>query len=367
MTLLRILQRGDSVENPPEARLFEELLTARRNRAYTPGKVLRGMVGPVPVTVLNYASGDVKACLRSVLKERPFDAVQLETSNLFSYLEIIRAAPGRPAVLLDWHNVDSELMSRYASETKSLPKKLTARRTAKLLDRLETRLVTLCDAHTVVSEREKAKLLERNSEANVTVIPNGVDTSAFAYSEATHPGTTLLFVGSMDYHANIDAVTWFAKKVWPAVARRFPTLEFAIVGRSPGREIRLLACDKIQVTGTVPDVRPFYAKALAVVVPLRVGGGTRLKILEAMAMGVPVISTTLGAEGIAVEDGKNILLADSEEQMLNALERIVTDCVFRRSLTAAARELVVKRYDWTSIGNQLYETHSEIAQARARH
>ncbi len=127
----------------------------------------------------------------------------------------------------------------------------------------------------------------------------------------------------------------------------------------------MLASDKIHVTGTVEDVRPFYAKALAVVVPLRVGAGTRLKILEAMALGVPVISTTLGAEGIAVEDGKNILLADTEQQMIDALERIANDCSFRRHLTGAARDLVSKRYDWTSIGNQLYETHSALMQSRA--
>lgn len=327
--------------------------------------VLRGMVGPLPLTVLNYTSDDVANCLSSALNEHRFDAVQLEASNLFSYLDIIRAAPGNPAVLLDWHNVDSELMARYASETKRLPRKLIARRTAKLLDRLETRLMTLCDAHVVVSEREKVKLLERNSQANITVIPNGVDTAAFAYRETSSPGTTLLFVGSMDYHANIDAALWFAQSVWPAISRHFPTLEFEIVGRSPGREIWMLASAKIHVTGTVEDVRPFYAKALAVVVPLRVGAGTRLKILEAMALGVPVISTTLGAEGIAVEDGKNILLADTEQQMVDALERIANDCSFRRRLTGAARELVSQRYDWTSIGNQLYETHSALMQSRA--
>ncbi len=326
--------------------------------------ILRGMVGQTPLTVLNYASEDAASCLSSALQEHRFDAVQMETSNLFSYLGIVRAAPGHPAVLLDWHNVDSELMSRYASETKSLPKKLIAWRTAKLLDKLETRLMTLCDAHTVVSEREKSKLLARNPQAYIKVIPNGVDTSAFAYSETTSPGTTLLFVGSMDYHANADAVTWFVRSIWPAIAQRFPALEFAIVGRSPGREIRMLASDRIRVTGTVDDVRPYYAKALAVVAPLRVGAGTRLKILEAMALGVPVISTTLGAEGIEVEDGQNILLADSEEQMIHALERLTNGSAFRQHLTRAARNLVAKRYDWSSIGNQLYETHSELAHSR---
>src|SRR6202034_3746319 len=116
--------------------------------------------------------------------------------------------------------------------------------------------------------------------------------------------STILFVGSMDYHANIDAMTWFTRTAWPEIARARADLRLVIVGRDPAPEVRALASDRIRVTGTVEDVRPYYASALAAVVPLRSGSGTRLKIFEAMAAGVPIVSTRLGAEGI---DAQNLV------------------------------------------------------------
>jgi glycosyltransferase involved in cell wall biosynthesis len=191
-----------------------------------------------------------------------------------------------------------------------------------------------------------------------------VNSTAFTSPLPDVPGNTLLFVGSMDYHANADAVTFFAQNAWPAISKKFPSLKFVIVGRSPGREVRMLASDKIQVTGTVDDVRPFYANALAVIVPLRVGGGTRLKILEAMAAGVPVISTTIGAEGILAQHGREIFLADSTEQTIDALELLVRDPALWRSMAEAGRLLATKHYDWASIGDRLYNVYSELIASR---
>ncbi len=365
MTLLRVLQPEDDEQAAPDVPVFEELLSARKRASYSAGMIVKGILGPTPVTVLNYASADVERCLTDVLARGSFDMVQLETSNLFSYLKIIRSAPSRPGVLLDWHNIDSELMFRYAVETGNLPKKLIARRTAGLLSKLETRLMGLCDAHTVVSEPDKRKLLKHNPKACVTVIPNGVDASAFRPADGKAAGTGLLFVGSMDYHANVDAIRWFVQTVWPKLTQRVPALKLSVVGRSPVPEVQALASDRITVTGTVADVRPYYSDSAAVIVPLRVGGGTRLKILEAMAMGVPVISTTLGAEGIAAGDGDEILLADSADEMTQAVERILTDGTLRRRLVERARELVSKRYDWNAIGGQLYDVHRALLNGRA--
>jgi glycosyltransferase involved in cell wall biosynthesis len=301
------------------------------------------------------------------LATQQFDSVQLESSHLFSYLQLIHAAPSHPPVLLDWHNIESELMTRYASETKSLPKKLIAYRTATLLGKLEARLIRRCQYHTVVSEREQQKLLSQDPGAQVTVIPNGVDAKAFTPRQSVNNAENLLFVGSMDYHANIDAVTWFTKTAWPIISERRPHLHFTILGRSPDPAVRSLASDKVHVTGTVEDVRPFYANAVAVMVPLRVGGGTRLKILEAMAMGVPVISTTLGAEGILAHDGEDILFADSAEAMADALDRMLSQPLLRQRLIASARRLVSEHYDWSSIGDRLFHIHSKLIHARMSH
>jgi glycosyltransferase involved in cell wall biosynthesis len=167
----------------------------------------------------------------------------------------------------------------------------------------------------------------------------------------------------MDYHANIDAVIWFSNAVWPEISRTHPHLQFTIVGRNPAPEVRALASDRIRVTGTVDDVRPFYASAVAAVVPLRSGSGTRLKILESIAAGVPVVSTRLGAEGIDVEHDIHILLADSAPEIAAAVHRIASSTEERSRLSQAARALVCRVYDWSIIGKQLFGIHKSLVEA----
>jgi glycosyltransferase involved in cell wall biosynthesis len=201
------------------------------------------------------------------------------------------------------------------------------------------------------------------------VIPNGVNAHHYSaakiaearrYSGENNPKPTLLFVGSMDYHPNVDAVTWFSLAAWPEVARNHPDLQFTIVGRQPSPAVQALASERIRVTGTVDDVRPFYASALAAVVPLRSGSGTRLKILEAMAAGVPVVSTRLGAEGIEAEDEVHLLLADNGAEIAAAIGRLASSATLRSRLSKAGRELVTAKYDWPVIANQLSEIHTNL-------
>jgi glycosyltransferase involved in cell wall biosynthesis len=170
----------------------------------------------------------------------------------------------------------------------------------------------------------------------------------------------------MDYHANVDGVVNFAREVWPQVRDRqirdhLAGLTFTIVGRDPAPEVReLAAMPGVEVTGTVDDVRPFYREAAAAVVPLKVGGGSRLKILEAMAAGVPVVSTTLGAEGLNVKHGENILIADTNEQLIEAIAAVVEDDVRLKQLSAAGRTLVSNHYDWSRLGTNLFEMYQQL-------
>jgi polysaccharide biosynthesis protein PslH len=335
---------------------------------------LRGLAGPTPITVLNCWSLRLASQLADALRSLQFDTVQIEGTHLMEYLPIIRKARGCPAIIVDWHNIESELMWRYAKTTRSWLKRAVARRTAKLIERAEDRLVETCGSHTVTSERERQKLLARHPNANIQVIPNGVDTSFYAPKkiadacrQSSQHGSkpTILFVGSMDYHANIDAVTWFSRVAWPEIARTHPSLQFMIVGRDPAPDVRALASDRIHITGTVDDVRPFYGSAVAVVVPLRSGSGTRLKILEAMAAGVPVVSTRLGAEGIEAKDDVHFLLADDAQEIVAAIGRVASSAETRVRLSQAARALVCKVYDWSVIGKQLYAIHADLAASRA--
>lgn len=365
VTLLQLSRPGESAVTWPQNSL-QRVLTYERDSAYTAGKILRGIAGPLPVTVLNYASKNVAVALSALLAEESFDAVQLESIHLLSYLDTIRSASRRPAVVADWHNVESELMARYAARTSNPAKRLVALRTAQLLKKAEQKLLSEADVHLVVSEREKTLLKQRAPQAEIYVVPNGVDASGFEgvaterFAGGTAARKNVLYVGSMDYHANVDAVTWFAREIWPLVAIQFPELVFTVVGRNPGPSVRALASSNIRVTGSVDDVKPYYATAAAVVVPLRVGSGTRLKILEAMAAGVPVVSTKLGAEGLDAMDGLELLIADTPDSIATALARLLRNSAEAQALADAGKALVSKQYDWPLIGKRLYEIHNEL-------
>jgi sugar transferase (PEP-CTERM/EpsH1 system associated) len=353
-----ILQAINPADPPPPQRhsSFQNVLSAARGKSYTPWNVLRGIKGPIPVTVLNYVSKEIDRVLTETLQSTAYNAVQIESIHMAPYLETILGHNHTTKVVLDWHNVESELIQQYANSTSNPAKTFIAARTSKLLYRMEESALKTFSAHTVVSELERDKLLKRAPSAQVHVIANGVDTAAFARPIAftVEPSRqTLLFVGSMDYHANAEAVIWFCREIWPQLAAEFKNLDFKIVGRNPPPAVQALASPRIVVTGTVDDVRPHYHEAFAVLVPLRVGGGTRLKILEAMAAGVPVISTRLGAEGIAAEDQKEIFLADTPADMSAAIQSLLTNPDLAPRLRKAARTLVESRYDWQVLGEKL--------------
>ena len=252
-------------------------------------------------------------------------------------------------------------MSQYAEREQSVARKTYARRTARLMSEFEQRALNEFDVHITVSEQDAERLRRMNSRARIVVVENGVDVSYYD-GEPSGKKTRIVFVGSMDYHANIDGAIDFARHVWPTVRAKKPELVFTIVGRDPSPAVRdLSSIDGVEVTGTIDDVRPFYREAIAAVVPLNVGGGSRLKILEAMAAGVPVVSTTLGAEGLDVNDGENILLSDGPGQTAQAINRIIDDHELRTRLIDGGYTLVCKRYDWSSLGMKLLGQYQRLA------
>ena len=363
VTYLGLRNPQDPPPIPPPAEAFSSSLVSK-DAAYTPGKLLRGLVGPAPVNVLNCWTARAVAELRRLLDGQSFDTVQVEGVHLTPYLPHIRSSGSRPAIVGDWHNIESEIMRRYSEHASGPARRLYARRTAGLLERMEARLLEGCDSHSVASAREKDALQKRCPAAEISVVENGVDCAYYAGVESTGPRRELLFVGSMDYHANIEAAVRFAADTWPLLRQRRPELRFSIVGRSPAPEVQALTkLPAVAVTGTVDDVRPFYTQALAMVVPLRVGSGTRLKILESMAAGVPVVSTRLGAEGLDVTAGRDILLAETPPETLAAVEALADSGERWQSIARAGRELVRRRYDWPILGEKLFRIHCA---ARAR-
>lgn len=345
---------------PAELPFARKIVAVPQPPSYTPGLILRGIFSRWPLPVLNYTSEPMKAALREVTAAQQFDLVHLDSIHMAAYAPMLRQATGAP-VVYDWHNIESEAMLRYSEHVSSPLRKVYAALTAKRLAALENHILRDAFGHLVCSRREHMQLTAGFPNARIAVIENGVDSRFFAQppGQSTRRNS-IVFVGSMNYHANAEAAVFFARSIWPEISRRFPEWKLTLVGADPSPAVRALhGSGNVEVTGTVPDVRPYYAEALAAVVPLRVGGGTRLKILEAMAAGVPVVSTALGAEGLAVSPGKDILIADREPEWLPHLEMLVRNDGSAAQLVSSARQLVCTRYDWEVLGAALFETYSQ--------
>lgn len=332
-----------------------DIIAVPKPGAYTPLQMFQGAVGSWPLPILNYTNAAMDEAVRKAVASRSFDIIHADSIHMVRYARSAHRASGAQ-VVYNWHNIESEAMSRFAETVESAPKRWYARQTAAKLEALEREILPEALGHVVCSEREREQLLEWAPGSRIHVAENGVDTTYFSGAGEHKAGLQLIFVGSMDYFPNVDAAVSFVNGVWPHMRESLPVATLAIVGARPTAEVQALAgIEGVTVTGTVPDVRPYYADALAAVVPLRTGGGTRLKILEAMAAGVPVISTELGAEGLAVTPDENILMAPAGD--VEAWTRQVSALAERPALRAAlaqkGRDLVVSRYDWNQIGASL--------------
>lgn len=325
---------------------------------YTPAKLVRGLSSRWSLPVVNYTSPQMTVALRQLLQQHRFDAIHVDSVHMAACVEAALPPGTVLPIFYNWHNIESELMRRYSASAAALPRRLYARFTAAKLERDEARILNTADGHIVCSQREQELLSRQAPESRIAVIENGVDAEFFSSPPLPEVHRNrLVFVGSMSYHANADAAMWFAREVWPGLHQRFQGWTLTLVGSDPGEAVRALAgIAGVEVTGTVPDVRPYYQTAFAAVVPLRTGGGTRLKILEALAAGVPVISTAEGAEGLAVQPDREFLLAQDAGQWLPLLESLLQE---RRAeaLRQAGLDLVHSRYDWQTIGAQLVATY----------
>ena len=346
---------------------------SERGGGYRPLDLLRGSLGAVPFTVINWRRPTMASMLKRLLAEVQFDAVQVQSIQLASYLPILRASSSHPVLICDSHNIESEVMQRYSEHAATWFRRVYAGMEAPRLRNYERRTLPKFDAHLLVSARDHASLTAMCPDVRAFTVENGVDVNY--YREASPSFSDIgsnrdarfrvLFVGSMDYHSNIDAACQFARDVWPALHAASPYLRFTVVGCRPSPQVLALAQQPgIEVTGTVPDVRPYLREALVEVVPLRIGGGTRLKILEAMASRVPVVATPMGAEGLQVSDGRDILLARTNEEFVRAILELEANTELQKRLTHAAERLVVSRHDWTQLGGRLWDVYGSLLRQR---
>ena len=311
------------------------------------------LVDPFPYAVGKYRSRAFTRRLSALLQSQSFDLIVCDF--LFPAVNLPKRLPC-PAVIFT-HNVESEIWRRHA-ETKSgaIAKVLYGAQYARML-RYEGRTLGRFDGVLAVSDADRqtfAALYPGAIRQPVHVVPTGVDTDYFAPAPSDPASRTLVFTGSMDWLPNEDAMQFFCREILPLIRAEEPDVRLSIVGRAPTPAVRRLAEEhNVQVTGRVDDVRPYMKEAAVYVVPLRIGGGTRLKIFEAMSMGKAVVSTTVGAEGLPVTHGEHVMLADEPRTFARDVVRLLRDAGRRAQLEAAARALVLERYDWSAVAGAL--------------
>ena len=323
------------------------------------------LVDPLPYAVGKYRSTEFRQRLDALLAEIAFDLIVCDF--LFPAVNLPKQLPC-PAVMFT-HNVESEIWRRHA-ETKTSPLStlLYGMQYRRML-RYEGRALRRFDGVLAVSDADREtfdRIYPGAIRQPVHVVPTGVDTEFFTDSQSDPNSRELVFTGSMDWLPNEDAMIYFCRDVLPLIRAEEPDVQLSIVGRAPTPAVKQLADHAgVRVTGRVDDVRPFMRDAAVYIVPLRIGGGTRLKIFEAMAMGKAVVSTTVGAEGLPVTSGEHVLLADEANTFSRAVVRLFRDVDRRRQLEAAARALVVERYDWSAVAGALEDALIRFAQIGA--
>ncbi|MGH7807549.1 MAG: glycosyltransferase family 4 protein [Thermodesulfobacteriota bacterium] len=331
----------------------------RRVREHLSG-IMRGFLARRPLATHPYLYDEMASKIHELVTNRGVDIVQIEHSFLAPYIEAI-PADSNCKKILSFHNLGVNQYKRMIYLKNRLTEKSLFLLKWMLMLRWEAKYAERFDRSLVVSALEEKVLRSANPNVSVSVIENGVDTTLYQPLVDSSHDNALLFVGVMGYPPNIDAVLYFCESIMPLIQDRIPSLKLFIVGHEPAPEIRRLAeRENVVVTGYVDDVTTYYRQSQVTVVPLRGGGGTRLKILESMALGRPVVSTTLGCEGLNVTDKEDIMIADTPSEFAERVIQLLKDKELRDRIARNARLLVETHYDWKLIGGRLMTLYDNM-------
>jgi len=307
---------------------------------------LRRLPSRAPYAVSKFTARQVRETVSDWIRQQKFDVAVCDfLSSALNFPDHLAT----PSALFQ-HNVETVLWKRKAEfEVKTVDRLVSKIEYAKMV-RFEPAQVRRFHHVIAVSEADRQAMSGMVDPSHISVVPTGVDLSKYEYDPQVEPNCPLVvYTGSMDWEANIDGVEFFCREIWPVVLRKVPNARFRIVGRDPHPRVKKLASDSVEVTGTVPSIVPHLREAAVFVVPLRIGGGTRIKIYEGMATGKATVATSVGAEGLDVQHGRDILLEDDPKAFAEAIVTLLKDPGMRRRYEAAAAA-TARKYDWSVIG-----------------
>jgi sugar transferase (PEP-CTERM/EpsH1 system associated) len=313
----------------------------------------------LPFSILKYHTAQMRQSIQELLTRQHFDAIHIDHLHMAVYKDCFKDIP----CFLDEHNVEYKILERCANVEHSWIKKCLYRDQSGKMKTFESQKIKEFKGVFACSVDDQQLFNNLASGAQtVHVIPNGVDTEYFTGSALKEPQEdAMVFTGSMDWLPNDDAISYFCQEILPLVWQKNSALKLYVVGKNPSSVVKNLAHKdgRVIVTGRVDDVRPFVGRSKIFIVPLRIGGGTRLKILEAMAMGKAVVSTTIGAEGIECKDGVNIALADNPDNFAQKIIALCLNPTLAATMGHEGRQLVCQKYDWAIVGKILTNIYQE--------
>lgn len=314
----------------------------------------RFLLGGETFNCRRFASQSFAGALSELAARKSFDLVQIEFSMLWQYA---RYFPGLP-VYLDAHNIEYRNVQQIGNEAKNPVKRLLYRLETKRLKALEEQSWRECALCFAVSDNERDDISAHSKQA--VTASNGVDPDRFVFRNREKSGKKILFLGGMDYSPNLDAARFFLCNIFPLIRRKEPEAQVLLVGRELGKLGSEASLPGVECHESVAEVLPWFYEADLLAVPLRQGAGTRIKVLEAMAAGLPVVTTSKGCEGIAVENGLELLIADTAEEFAAAVLQILTAPDKGRGLAQCARRLVEKQYTWESAAKHTDDQYHRI-------
>ena len=361
-----------------EARSFPVISRSAKRRA------LDLITKNVPDMALRLYSPALARAVEDAIEGEGFDLVQIEGLESAPSLANVISKRNRPPIVYDTFNAEYQLQKRaFQTDSRNPSRWAAALYSLVQWQRLASYEKWLCnavDAVTVVSKEDKEAILTLAPEAKVTVVPSGVDIERYTPERSKpvgagspHPGSlhpyqreqkNILFTGTMDYRPNIDAMKWFCAEIFPVVLQQMPDAHLWIVGRDPAPVIKRLAGPNVTVTGEVEDDLPYFHRTNIFVLPMRYGGGVRLKLLQAMSCGLPVVSTPAGLEGVSVRDGENVVTANNSKEFANKVVQALENPELAGSIGMNARKKVEESYSWESVLKPLQGLYDSLLTER---
>lgn len=359
--LMSLMQEDSNPDNVAYLTDICEVVSLHKSRWFKPGtlKSFLGFFSSRPRSCVDTFDPKIKSAVEDAIVQISPNIVIAATTGIVEYIPDKLTVPS----LLDEHNCEYSVLMRSAKSIQGRIKRLRYDLGWKKFARWEAKVCRRFSTITMVSDEDKRQILNAAPDlARVEVISNGVDIEHYQPASRNPRAYTLLYNGALTYGANLDAVRFYASEIYPILAHKVPSVKLRVTGRTEGVDLDGIAdCPGIELTGYVDDIRTELNTAAACIVPLRIGGGSRLKILEAMAAGVPVISTTMGIEGINAVHGEHAMIVDAPSEIADAIEKVLKNPDIVLKLNQNARLLVEEQYSWQAIGEGFVSIVEQIA------